>query len=242
MLNLLENYICASLPEVSAEGKKALRAFQTHPNLEQKVAKNASFLPFYGNTTVFVLDKQTEEALQLLQEKLYRSAGWMLSERLEPSTFHMTLHDLVNGPEMTGDLRCRMEEAEIRAKAILRRWQEHPPLKMKATWLFNMMNTSIVLGLKPADESSWEQLDAMYLSLEEAVPLNRPLTPHITMAYFRPGCYTAYDLSRLRQALQPVELEMELPIKNLVFQNFYHMNGYTALDLPIVGRHDSQGA
>ena len=51
MLNLLDGYIQNSLPE---QGD-----FYTNPNLCKKVDDFGHFLPFYGNTVVFLLDDGT---------------------------------------------------------------------------------------------------------------------------------------------------------------------------------------
>lgn len=220
MLNILEDYICRSLPERGD--------FYTNPNLTHKVNLAGEFLPFHGNTVVFDLSSDTKLALQGLQKELYQSTGWMLSQRIDPATFHMTLHDLVNAPELTDDLKCRMLESEVKAKSILDQWKGQPSLRMKTTWLFNMVNTSIVLGLAPADEDSWHRLDEMYAALESVVHLGYALTPHITMAYFRPGTLTQYDLNHLRPALHPVELEVTLSLEGLSYQEFRDMNHYEA--------------
>ena len=240
MINLLEDYIAQSLPQweesgadSSGEREKKLRFFETNPNLRKKVS-GRTFLPFYGNTTVFMLDDAVKHALEGYQRELYEKAGWMLSEKLKPETFHMTLHDLVNSPVRDAALEQKMEQAERNAKSILAQWKGQPPLRMKTTWLFNMMNTSIVLGLAPADEENRKRLSEMYMALETVVPLGYRLTPHITMAYYRPGTYTVYDVDCLRKALHPVELEVVLSMEQLVFQNFYHMNAYTEGPLPPV--------
>ena len=218
MINLLEKYIFRSLPEWGN--------LTTNPNLCKKVSRTGAFLPFYGNTIVFDLNDTAKVHLQKVQEELYCAAGWMLSQKLDPSTFHMTLHDLVNAPEMSDDLKTKMKKTEDQAKPILEQWQGQRPLVLNATWLFNMVNTSIVLGLRPADEDSWRRLDEMYLTLESVVPLGYALTPHITMAYFKPGTYSQYDLNCLRKALHPVEMELKLSMDNLEYQTFVHMNAY----------------
>lgn len=219
MLNLLEDYISRSLPEYGE--------FQTNPNLLKKVDRDGNFLPFYGNTVVFLLDDGVKEDLKMLQAQLQDAAGWMLSQPLNPETFHVTLHDLVNGSEKTLSLCQRMEETEQKAKALLAQWANMPPLRMKTTWLFNMVNTSIVLGLAPTDEETALRLDDMYTALESVVPLGYGLTPHITMAYFRPGSYSAAHLQALRNVLCPIELELQLDLDKLVHQRFSDMNHYT---------------
>ena len=218
MINLLEHYIWNSLPEYGD--------FSTNPNLRKKVDEDGRFLPFHGNTTVFLLNDDAKRQLQGLQEELYEKAGWMLAQKLDPATFHMTLHDLANAPELDEDLSCRMADAEQKAKALLRQWEGQPPLKMRTTWLFNMVSTSIVLGLAPADEYSWNRLSAMYEAMEDVVRLGYALTPHITMAYYRPGAYSQEALWGLRSALHAVDMEVELRMEDLVYQTFTDMNHY----------------
>lgn len=53
---------------------------------------------------------------------------------------------------------------------------------MMTTWVFNMVNTSSVLGLKPADEESLRRLDEIYTTQEDVVRLGYALTPHVTKA------------------------------------------------------------
>lgn len=222
MLNLLEDYIRDSLPHWGN--------FQTNPNLEKKVNKVGSYLPFQGNTVVFTLDDETKNRLARVQERLYSWAGDLLSDPLSPETFHMTLHDLVNGTPQSQGLAERMEETGRKAVLLLEKWRDMPPLRMVGTWLFNMVNTSIVLGLAPADGESYGQLDTMYLALEGIVPLGYALTPHITMAYYKPGTVYGEDLERLRKVLTPEPVEITLTMDNLVYQTFTDMNHYYSMN------------
>lgn len=218
MLNLLEDYISCSLP-VTGD-------FSTREGLRMKVDERGCFRPFFGNTVVFLMEEKVRQQLTVLQDELYEKAGDVLAARLNEDTFHMTLHDLINGPEKDEKLLRQMAVAEREAKTLLHRWQDRGPLYMRATWLFNMVNTSIVLGLAPCDAQSTQRLSDMYGALENVVPLGYALTPHITMAYFRPGVYSQQQLEGLRAALQPVQLEMELSMDRLVYQTFENMNDY----------------
>jgi hypothetical protein len=211
MINILSDYYPHSIPEV----------LTTAGGLGDKVDSNGKLLPFAGNTVVFLLDNATKAALQKVQSELHRQCGDMLAEPLVPSTFHMTLHDLANGPVLS-----QREEMAKQAMTALDeiRAAQLPPIPMKATWTFNMVSTSIVLGLEPDGDAAWEQLDRLYQRFQQVRPLSYALTPHITMAYFRPGVYG--DTARLRQAVGPVELSVELDMQKLVLQDFDHMNAY----------------
>lgn len=221
MINTLDDYICRSLPR---EGE-----FSTNPNLLKKVDAKGNLLPFVGNTVVFLLDDDTKDRLRQLQEELYQAAPDMLAQPLQKSTFHMTLHDLANGLPGQPGLDAHMRYTQEAASKTLPLWKDAAPLKMKATWLFNMVNTSIVLGLAPADEASLAQLDGMYTAMEEVVQLGYALTPHITMAYYRPGTYSPAQVQKLSAALRQVDLEITLRMEDLVLQNFGDMNHYETI-------------
>ena len=218
MINTLDDYICRSMPQWGD--------FTTNPNLRKKVDDKGNLLPFLGNTVVFLLDDDTKEKLRQLQDSLYQAAPEMLAQPLQMSTFHMTLHDLANGTPGQPGLQDHMNYTRERVLQILPGWKDAPPLRMKATWLFNMVITSIVLGLKPADGESWHCLDEMYTALEAVVPLGYALTPHITVGYFLPGTYSSEQVQRLSAALRNVDLEITLDMKELVLQNFTDMNHY----------------
>lgn len=218
MINTLDDYICRSLPQWGD--------FTTNPNLRKKVDAAGNLLPFLGNTVVFLLEDDTKESLRHLQESLYQAAPDMLAQPLQMSTFHMTLHDLANGtPEQAG-LQEYMRYTMDQVLQILPDWKDAPPLRMKTTWLFNMVNTSVVLGLAPADDDSWRRLDEMYMALESVVNLGYAMTPHITMAYFLPGTYSSEQVQQLSAVLRTVDLDIALDMKNLVLQEFFDMNHY----------------
>lgn len=217
MLNLLEHYIGDSVPG---------GFFTTNSSLSNKVDPDGSFRPFFGSTVVFSLDACTKLALAGLQRGLYCEVGHMLSQPLTADTFHMTLHDLVNGSVHSEALARDMERVKDQVLPLLQIWQNEPPLQMRATRTFNLVHTSVVLGLEPSDADSWRQLDRMYQELEAVVPLGYGLTPHITLAYYKPGSYSEADAARLRAALGPSELELLLPMQALTYQSFWDMNHY----------------
>ena len=218
MINTLKDYICDSLPNTET--------FTTNVNLVKKVDESGKLLPFYGNTVVFLLDAETKRALKAVQDELYAAAPDMLAEALPEESFHLTAHDLANAPENTPELQTKMAETAEKTLALVREVLPKKPLQMKATWAFNMVSTSIVVGWEPTDEESYAALDKLYMTLEKVVPLGYALCPHITLAYFRPGVYEKEAVDRLRSALRPVDLTLTLKPENLVLQNFESMSDY----------------
>jgi hypothetical protein len=218
MINTLKDYVSDSLPQTGG--------FTTNANLVKKVDASGKLLPFFGNTVVFLLDDEAKRALKAVQDSLYAAAPEALAEPLPEESFHLTAHDLANAPENTPELQAKMAEAAEKTLPLVRDVLPKKPIQMKATWAFNMVGVSIVVGWEPADDESCAALDKLYTTLEQVVPLGYALCPHITLAYFRPGVYEQEAVDRLRAALQPVDLTLELKPENLVLQNFESMSDY----------------
>lgn len=213
MLNTLRDCRENSVPTI----------LDTAPGLAAKVGRDGTLLPFPGNTVVFLLEEGEKAQLQLLQEELYRQCGSLLAQRLHPETFHMTLHDLANG-ECLGQKEQMAADASDILDAIRRKPKRVIPIKAVCT--FNMVNTSVVLLLEPADDQAWQQLDDLYEQFQQVRALPYALTPHITLAYFRPGCYGPEETEILRSALGQASLDISLSTDALVLQDFETMNDY----------------
>ena len=100
---------------------------------------------------------------------------------------------------------------------------------MPTTKMMNMVGSSVVMVLEAADEESHNQLMALYEAFEEVKPLNRPLTPHITLGYFQPGVYGwegAQNLQKFFDWTGENPFEVVLYMENLVHQEFRNMNDY----------------
>ena len=126
------------------------------------------FRNFYGDTIVFALDESVKEKLAEYVELLYQSAPECFCERLVPHTLHVTLHDLSNAPVLQ-DVAEELFENEL--KVIEKREeiqkQENEIIKMKSKYIFNMVDTSLVLGLYPVDEGEYRRLTDLIYRLPE---------------------------------------------------------------------------
>jgi len=211
--------------------------FVTDTVLERKIAPDGSCKPFAGDTVLFRLSEADKARLGTIQEILYTHCPAMLAQRLGCDTLHITLHDLTAGlPEE--ELLPQMERNRAAVEPLLQAldapdthtsnataldWQQ--PLGLRSTYLFNMMNRSVVLGFAPIDESTCQRLMTLYQRFQSVVCLSYPLTPHCTLAYYRPGSYS--DLTGLQTAIQTVrampELRLTLSTKQLVYCRFQDM-------------------
>lgn len=203
---------------------------QTSANLPLKVGPDGKMEPFIGNTVVFPLPEEARQEIGRIQKRLYQTCATALAEPLKVSSFHLTLHDLLSG-KPNRDLRKRMDCMRGAALACVQQiTQTGETVRLHTTALFNMVNTSMVLGFAPADEASCGRLMAYYEMFQKVVCLNYPLTPHVTVAYFRPGIIPAKSVEKLREVVNEIgqreKTVMDLPAETLEYQLFSDMNHY----------------
>ena len=208
-------------------------SFVTNPGLSRKVGEDGRLLNFYGDTTVFLLDEESRAYVQQIREILYENCSGMFAEPLRTESFHVTLHDLCSGTSEQ-EVQSRTLKNRSAAEQILKKIKEDPTkeVEMKTTYVFNMVNTSAVLGLEPVDEENCRKLMEWYDMLQTVVPLSYPLTPHITLGYYRPGYYGPEILKKLRDTFEKANSrqgkQISLQTQNLVYQYFSNMNCFGA--------------
>lgn len=202
----------------------------TNPGLTRKVSAEGRLLDYHGNTVVYRLPDEAKRQIGILQDKLYAVCGDVLAEPLAEDTFHITLHDLVSGPA-SPELERAMREVE---PAVMTRTAERSnelgTIRMRSSFLFNMVNTSMVLGFEPEDEESCRRLMRNYEVFQDIVALNYPLTPHVTLAYFKPGTIRTEQVGRLQSVIDFAKaqevIRVELSGSMLEYQIFSSMNCY----------------
>lgn len=203
----------------------------TRGSLTAKVGPDGALRSFFGNTVIYELDDASKLALSRRQVLLHHHAGWCLAEPLAPEAFHITLHDLVNGPEEAA-LAADVARAEGEALSLLDalRREGIPPIRMVSTHAFSMVNTSVVMGFAPETEADCAALMGLYERFHAVVPLGWGLTPHVTLGYYKPGEYgretvdTLNHVIREAEALPPIRLT--LAPEGLVCRRFSDMNHY----------------
>jgi 2'-5' RNA ligase len=206
--------------------------FIVNISLQNKVDKNNCFKPFYGDTVVFDLDDATKMILSDYTSQLYKAVPDCFCEKLVKNTFHMTLHDLSNSVALEDTVMdCFNNEI-----ALLQKLQDQPinscTIKMESTCVFNMVNTSLVLGLKPINEDEYIKLMNLYNYVDGVRDLPYPFTPHITLAYYNGNGFTENEKSVLENVVNKLNgnrLEITLDTKELFYQKFISMNDYLSV-------------
>ena len=217
-------------------------SFHTHEDLANKVDPDGSYVPFGGSTVVFRPEKLCYQVIELMQRILYDKlgAGGMLAAPLPEAAIHMTLHDLIS-PETCPSDSAEEYDREVvqsitRASAIvedIRKEYAGRKITMVSDRIVNMMSKSLVLMLKPQTEQDYGLLLDMYRRFDDIQSLSYSMTPHITLAYFRPGMIdgdslgAAVDFAQINPEKAPV---FEFSPEGLTVQSFLDMQTY--MDIP----------
>ncbi|MDE6585203.1 MAG: ligT like phosphoesterase [Clostridia bacterium] len=201
--------------------------FKVNPSLSQKVGKDNKFKNFYGDTVVFDLDDGVKKRLDGIVDILYKSAPQCFCERLAWDTFHLTLHDLSNATSLQA-VEGEMNRNELKIKQLAEKISG-VQIILKSKCIFNMVNTSLVLGLCPAEERDYLNLMKLYSLFDGVKKLNYLFTPHITLAYYNIDGFDLHSAKVLEETVNRLnkEIETELTVKNLYYQRFESMNCYT---------------
>ena len=101
-------------------------------------------------------------------------------------------------------------------------------IRLKSTYLFNMVDTSLVLGLFPADEDACHRLMGLYSMFDSVKKLNYPFTPHITLAYYNVHGFDSHAARILENTVNELnqKIDIELNVHSLYYQKFKSMNEY----------------
>lgn len=207
--------------------------FNPDNRVYEKVNPDNTFKPFYGDTVVFDLDSRTKTRLYKFIDNLYQSVPECFCQRLDKNTLHMTLHDL-SASDNLDSISSEVFQNEIKLLQILKANPQKPQtIKMKTNFVINMVSTSMVLALVPADEAEWNKLQILYDLINGVKVCPYPyLTPHITLAYFNYNGFDAGYVQKLKEVVNELNkesFEITLNCKKLVYQKFTSMNDYISI-------------
>lgn len=203
--------------------------FTPDERVKHKVKPDNSFRDFFGDTTVFDLDDEAKAHISALQNALYEQIPECFCARLSPGTLHMTLHDL------SSSFRLEEVASELFANEIklLQTIREQPipaqTIRMKSNYIFNCVDTSLVLALRPENAGEWHKLQKLYETIEQVKACPYPLTPHVTIAYYNYNGFSAAAAEKLSSVVYELnrqDFAVTLDTKKLYYQKFTDMNAY----------------
>ena len=201
--------------------------FKTNEKLRDKVDEQGRFRLFCGETTVFDLPGEVKERLSEIQSELYDKAGDMLStQRLSAGSLHMTLHSFWDMGEdiRFADVPYRHEDVCRVLEDIRKAFPDR--IMMRAVVPLSMVNTSVVMGLAAASEPDAWALAEIHRRMSALYPRSFGLTPHITLAYYRPGVYPEEIWGKLRDVFSVSGFAFPISTEKLFFKRFFDMERY----------------
>ena len=205
-------------------------ALTTKPLLVEKVAQDGTLRPFFGNTMIFDLPQAVQLQIAQWQVTLHHRCGWMFAQSLAPDTLHMTLHDLLNGVDEAALAEPVRQTGEQAKNILAELCKDVQPIHLTSTLAFNMTNGSVCLGFAPDTEDDCARLMGMHARFQQVVALNYLLTPHVTLAYFKPGIYGPEEVAQLAGALAEInalpKVHLTVDGECLHYYRFEDMNTY----------------
>ena len=200
-------------------------------SVPKKVNEDGSFRRFIGDTVVFDLDDEQKHLIKTkFVDPLYRVAEECFAQKFHESTLHMTLHDLNSSEYEDYDVLRKMYETQAE---LTRRFQDAAStpdsIHMVTTCVFNMVNTSLVLGLIPRSDADYHKLMKLYYLVDEVCPLPYPLTPHITLAYYGRNGFEGEQMRAIERTVNEMNNgnhEIVLSTSRLYYQKFASMNEF----------------
>ncbi len=203
--------------------------------LKEKIKKSGKLKPFFGDTTIFTVhSKEINAFVPEMLEKL----DDVLAEPLKQDLYHVTLHDLCNGPEHA-PLKTKIKNNETKCKALFEKLYDYlsvnpaqKKIRFKATNLYPCNNIALLLGLVPATLIDYKLLMNVYTLIDEIYGLEYLPQFHITLAYFKPQSITASKMKEMGKILTSIdvqEITVEVNLMNLSYQHFKDMNTYENL-------------
>lgn len=213
--------------------------FSPNASVKNKVGDDRKFKTFIGDTVVFELKDEDKKVLyDRYVRPFYEEVPQCFAEKLREDTLHMTLHDLnATGDIYDAEILSEMFKTELKIASLIKELElKSYAINMSTTCIFNMVNTSLVLGLVPKEEEDYEKLMYLYSKIDAIHKLPYPFTPHITLAYFNQDAFGGETLKKIEcmvNYLNKATYTVELSTDRLFYQKFISMNDYFNI-LPFV--------
>ena len=175
--------------------------FGLAPAVRAKVeAGTGAWRPFYGSTVAYFLEPAARHLVDRVTDNLYAYCGDSLSARLPAESYHVTLHDL-RSAEKLDDVASAVFLDTRRTGSMISTAHNVGDVRLLCTSVFNLMNTSVAVGLVPVSDDDCERLHVARGIFDEIVPSGH-FTPHITLAYYRPDATVPLTPALLSQTLE----------------------------------------
>jgi len=204
-------------------------------DLKAKVNEDGRFKEFVGDTVVIPLLKEDIEIMEKFQIPFYERYEEILAEKIDPKTFHVTIHDLSNPYNALGNLEDNISRNERMCKEIFKEFQEfkNKSIELEVVGLVGG-KVAIGLGFVPTTEEGFELLKYLHEVFEKVVKLDYPFHPHVTLFYFKPIDPPSDLMSSFGKTLREIGekakgTKIRLKLSALAYQRFTDMNHYETI-------------
>lgn len=204
-------------------------------SLSAKITQEGQMNDFYGATSVITLSESDRQKCRVAQERLLGVLEHQLV-KLEPETFHLTIHSFSNvnntpgGKQVIQEKLAQLEEsiaAEFRSIAAQYGGQR---IRMRSLGASTSGKDVISIKYVPASKEDYGILTDLYNRMEKIFPENRSYVPHVSLGYFKLKKLEQSEIAFLYDALErmckELDLDIVLDVDRFVYQHHFHMNDF----------------
>ncbi|GAK41552.1 hypothetical protein PUW24_07055 [Paenibacillus urinalis] len=204
-------------------------------SLSAKITQEGQMNDFYGATSVITLSESDRQKCRVAQERLLGVLEHQLV-KLEPETFHLTIHSFSNvnntpgGKQVIQEKLAQLEEviaAEFRSIAALYGGQR---IRMRSLGVSTSGKDVISIKYVPASKDDYEILTDLYNRMEKIFPEYRSYVPHVSLGYFKLKKLEQAEIALLYDTLErmckELDLDIVLDVDRFVYQHHFHMNDF----------------
>ncbi len=205
-------------------------------SVKDKVGPTNHFLDYSGDTIVFDLEQKYKDKIYEMVSRLHEQVPECFCDKLDKSTIHLTLHDL-SSVGRSINITQDVQDNEKKIKQILNTVKIFPnEIRMKAHFIANILNISLVLVFFPADDEEYLKLLTIYHLFDGVQTLDYEYTPHVTLGYYNINGFDVSSVEKLEKLVNKInkdEFEMFIDTEDLFYQHFTSMNDYKNI-FPII--------
>jgi len=203
--------------------------------LADKVTADGRMNDFFGATTVIRLNETDLERCAELQGRLFEAHPGALVP-IEPDTFHLTIHALSNGYNVSKETERIRESIERHEPLVEKTFREvcglyaGRTIAMRSFGIGTSGKDVVSIKFYPVSANDCTLLNDLFERLERVYPLGKPFVPHVSLGYFRLREYGAGETASLYATLERLNAEgpfdIRLSVDDFVYQHHYSMNDF----------------
>lgn len=206
--------------------------------LRDKVSEDATYLPFYGYTSVFHLAKDDQKKCSEILDKVIAVSGDMLIP-LPTTSFHITAHEFANEYTVSKNYseidQANGKVLENIAELFHSLEEKYGDRKISLRALGPTTSGSDVVSIKfcPETEEDEAILSEIFERSEAVWPVGRKYMPHVSLGYFKLENFPKKAIDELYKNLKSIsnslDMKVTFSVGDLVYQRHLSMEDFRDL-------------